>query len=69
MEQRQMKVIVNYNPETGMISSGKVPDIFVGFNLEFPKAEDQEKIADILALAKQGYSAQDLVELKKQDII
>lgn len=61
-----MKVIVEYDPASGNVTANGMT-MFFGINLDLPKAVEEE--SEVLKLVKQGLSAEDLINLKKQDLI
>ncbi len=60
-----MKVIVEYDPASGNVTANGAQG-FLGLNLDLPKADEE---SEVLKLVKQGLSAEDLINLKKQDLI
>jgi hypothetical protein len=63
------KYLIEYDPNTCQFTddSGLVIATYCGANLK--TAEESEAPSDVLALVKQGLSADDLVKLKNMGII
>lgn len=61
-----MKVLVEYNQASGMVNINGI-DYYTMPNL--PVAEYIDSNSEILDLVKQGLTAEDLINLRKQDLI
>ena len=68
-----MKIIVDYDPIGGNITSGNGQMYYIGSNLVFPegKAENKEAAqqSEVVALSNNGITASELIKMQKAGVI
>jgi len=66
-----VKVIAEYNSETGMIADMHGADFFVGLSIEFIDAPDSQKldIENLVKLKNAGFTTDEIVELSRKELI
>ena len=67
-----MKILINYEPLTGNITSdtGLVVATYVGLNhLEHKEKEVSSTVDDLIKLKNSGFTAEEVIEIKKADLI
>ena len=63
-----MKVLADYDPTTGNISvAGYWANI--GINLPLPEAKEVDKLDAILKLKAEGFSVEEIVQLKREGLV
>ena len=67
-----MKVIAEYNSETGMIADMHGAEFFIGPLIEFIYASDSTKsnnIENLVKLKNAGFTTDEIVELSRKELI
>ena len=64
-----MKILVDYNEQTGVITTKNGLITTIGGAIGFEQAKEQKPLAEVLEMLRSGTSADDLVKLKAADII
>ena len=61
-----MKILVDYDQTTGAVT---LPDGYITYGVAGAQFNEHKDESSILDLVKQGLTADDLINLKKQDLI
>lgn len=64
-----MKITLNYDPTTGQVTDNNGAIIVTWMGLQDQQAEPEISVENLVELKKAGFSTDEIVELRKKDIL